>query len=559
MALSAIGNRTLKQLPSTRAIVKSTPKPLADFDEEDTVQPLFYDSGDSEELAFAVHASLEQAHKKITTLDSQPPHVNATASSSKITSTSRDNPLTPRVALSLLSSSSSEQGNTFISPTRLETALSIANAGHSRSQIYFSSPPKDGKAVSFGRPVLLSSQTHPVATPYPLEHSSAKPSSAIFSPTGRGVTSSSAVNNTTSVSDTPVETLEQRGPQEDMENWPAILNLSPVDSPKSLGSEGDMEMEEVFPIFHTDLSHREVDREQSTAKAKILSLASTPLPVEVLLQSSTPPPAEDDGEEQTIHWSRSPSPPNFQSTDSAFPSLQPADDGHVEDDGEMDPVVEEGEFARFISEVKGKDVEDVRREIDDEIQFLNQQRKAAMRDSEDITQQMITQIMVCLQFLHTSYLPLMGFKTMLRLFGIPYITAPMEAEAQCAELVSLGLVDGVITDDSDVFLFGAQRVFKNMFNQSKTVECFLLSDLSREIGLERDTLIRLAYLLGSDYVDGLPGVGPVVAMELLKEFPGEGGLHKFKDWWTRVQTGKDKGDDSKSKFKKQFVSDRTAG
>jgi DNA excision repair protein ERCC-5 len=144
---------------------------------------------------------------------------------------------------------------------------------------------------------------------------------------------------------------------------------------------------------------------------------------------------------------------------------------------------------------------------------------------------------------------------MLRLFGIPYITAPMEAEAQCAELVSLNLVDGVITDDSDVFLFGARRVYKNMFNQSKTVECFLSSDLSRDLGLDRDTLIRLAYLLGSDYTEGLPGVGPVVAMELLKEFPGRDGLHKFKDWWSKVQSGKDRAEDHQSKFRQQFVGD----
>lgn len=129
----------------------------------------------------------------------------------------------------------------------------------------------------------------------------------------------------------------------------------------------------------------------------------------------------------------------------------------------------------------------------------------------------------------------------------------MEAEAQCAELVSLNLVDGVITDDSDVFLFGAQRVYKNMFNQSKTVECFLLSDLSRDLGLDRDTLIRLAYLLGSDYTEGLPGVGPVVAMELLKEFPGREGLHKFREWWTKVQSGKDREEDNRSKFRRQFV------
>ncbi|KAF9490373.1 PIN domain-like protein [Pleurotus eryngii] len=202
---------------------------------------------------------------------------------------------------------------------------------------------------------------------------------------------------------------------------------------------------------------------------------------------------------------------------------------------EIDVVAEEDEYVRFMSQVQGKDLDAVRREIDDEIKTLNQERKAAMRDSEDITQQMISQIM-----------------TMLRLFGIPYITAPMEAEAQCATLVSLGLVEGIITDDSDVFLFGGQRVFKNMFNQSKTVECFLLADLSRELGLGRDTLIRLAYLLGSDYVEGLPGVGPVVAMELLKEFPGEDGLHKFKEWWLKVQSGKDKPEDNKSAFRKRF-------
>ncbi|KAK0223266.1 hypothetical protein IW262DRAFT_1432237 [Armillaria fumosa] len=202
---------------------------------------------------------------------------------------------------------------------------------------------------------------------------------------------------------------------------------------------------------------------------------------------------------------------------------------------EMDPDAEEGDFARFVSQVKGRDINDVRREIDNEIKALDQQRKAAMRDSEDVNQQMVNQIMM-----------------MLRLFGIPYITAPMEAEAQCAELVALGLVDGIITDDSDVFLFGGQRVFKNMFNQSKTVECFLTSDLTRELGLDRGTLVRLAYLLGSDYVDGLPGVGPVVAMELLKEFPGDGGLHKFKEWWLKVQTGRDREEDNQSPFRKRF-------
>ena len=96
---------------------------------------------------------------------------------------------------------------------------------------------------------------------------------------------------------------------------------------------------------------------------------------------------------------------------------------------------------------------------------------------------------------------------MLRLFGIPYITAPMEAEAQCAALLSLGLVDGIITDDSDVFLFGGARVLKNMFNQSKTVECFLLADLDRELGLDVLHALPRAPALVDDLLDALGNLG----------------------------------------------------
>ncbi|KAH9959585.1 hypothetical protein BC827DRAFT_1212397 [Russula dissimulans] len=249
-------------------------------------------------------------------------------------------------------------------------------------------------------------------------------------------------------------------------------------------------------------------------------------------------PEEEQSEEEHVisDWSRPPSPV----ADALLTTETPASKASVVEDSwdaaqEMDLHAEEGEFARFLSQVKGKDLDDVRREIDEEIKTLNQQKKAAMRDSEDITQQMIAQIMV-----------------MLRLFGIPYITAPMEAEAQCATLVELGLVEGIITDDSDVFLFGGARVYKNMFNQSKTVECFFLADFARELGIDREKLVQLAYLLGSDYVEGLPGVGPVVAMELLKEFPGSDSLHKFKDWWKRVQSGRDKPEESQSKFRRRF-------
>lgn len=60
------------------------------------------------------------------------------------------------------------------------------------------------------------------------------------------------------------------------------------------------------------------------------------------------------------------------------------------------------------------------------------------------------------------------------MFGLPYIIAPMEAEAQCAYMDLAGLVDGVVTNDSDVFLFGGENVYRNIFDDRKYVETYFI-------------------------------------------------------------------------------------
>lgn len=66
---------------------------------------------------------------------------------------------------------------------------------------------------------------------------------------------------------------------------------------------------------------------------------------------------------------------------------------------------------------------------------------------------------------------------LLQLFGLPYIIAPMEAEAQCAFLDKISLTEGTITDDSDIWLFGGQKVYKNFFDNRKYVLQFRNVDI----------------------------------------------------------------------------------
>ncbi|KAL4973903.1 hypothetical protein BDW66DRAFT_141169 [Aspergillus desertorum] len=213
----------------------------------------------------------------------------------------------------------------------------------------------------------------------------------------------------------------------------------------------------------------------------------------------------------------------------------------IDDEGFSDPEDEElmrqlaaegEEHVRFAATLNSAPQYEGTFDYEQELKQLRSQQKKDRRDADEVTQIMITE---CQQ--------------LLSLFGLPYITAPMEAEAQCAELVSLGLVDGIITDDSDIFLFGGTRVYKNMFNQSKYVECYLTADLEKEYALHRRKLISFAHLLGSDYTEGIPGIGPVTALEILTEFSS---LEEFRDWWTQVQTGADMSSGSHAAFYKKF-------
>ncbi|EAA14799.5 AGAP008939-PA [Anopheles gambiae str. PEST] len=140
---------------------------------------------------------------------------------------------------------------------------------------------------------------------------------------------------------------------------------------------------------------------------------------------------------------------------------------------------------------------------------------------------------------------------LLQIFGVPFIVAPMEAEAQCAFLNQLDMTDGTITDDSDIWLFGGKKVYKNFFNQQKLVLEFTIEGIEQMFQMDRKKLIQLALLVGSDYTTGIHGIGAVTALEILASFPptpeqpGEtsemmsmlSGLRKFRDWWHHGRNG----------------------
>ena len=101
--------------------------------------------------------------------------------------------------------------------------------------------------------------------------------------------------------------------------------------------------------------------------------------------------------------------------------------------------------------------------------------------------------------------------------NIPYIVAPFEADAQLTYLYKEGLIDCVLTNDSDLVIYGVEKI---IFIRPKCEEYYEYqpSDtVSYLNNLEKKWYPLIAYLIGCDYFKGIQGVGYKRAFEITKE------------------------------------------
>lgn len=111
-------------------------------------------------------------------------------------------------------------------------------------------------------------------------------------------------------------------------------------------------------------------------------------------------------------------------------------------------------------------------------------------------------------------------KKLLKLMGVPYVSAPCEAEAQCAELVKGGKVYAAGTEDMDSLTFGTNILLRHLtFSEARKmpIKEFYLDKVLEGFEMDQTQFIDLCILLGCDYVDKIKGIGPVKAIELVKK------------------------------------------
>jgi len=121
-------------------------------------------------------------------------------------------------------------------------------------------------------------------------------------------------------------------------------------------------------------------------------------------------------------------------------------------------------------------------------------------------------------------------KRLLDYMGIPFVDAPSEGEAQAAYMAAKGDVDFTGSQDYDSLLFGSPRLARNLAVTGKRKlpgknvyvdvkpEIVSLADNLKKLGLTREQLIDIAILVGTDYNEGIKGVGVKKALNYIKTY-----------------------------------------
>jgi flap endonuclease-1 len=120
---------------------------------------------------------------------------------------------------------------------------------------------------------------------------------------------------------------------------------------------------------------------------------------------------------------------------------------------------------------------------------------------------------------------IMECKNLLDFFGIPYIDAIEEADSQCSVLGHYykNLISGVLSEDSDVLIFGGPILFRDIDFKKRKIKCLELNKIvdylqeksnaicqvnfKKPISFTMDNFIDFTIILGNDYGHGIRSAG----------------------------------------------------
>ena len=104
------------------------------------------------------------------------------------------------------------------------------------------------------------------------------------------------------------------------------------------------------------------------------------------------------------------------------------------------------------------------------------------------------------------------------LLGIPVIHENEEADFILAKLSAANKIDYILSDDSDVLVFGAKKVLKNFSITDEKCQLYILDDILENIGVPFHKFVDICIMCGCDYTTKIRNMNCSKSFQLILQY-----------------------------------------
>ena len=158
--------------------------------------------------------------------------------------------------------------------------------------------------------------------------------------------------------------------------------------------------------------------------------------------------------------------------------------------------------------------------------FLDKKKEKTLFHKNDITSYLMK--------LEKNMIPILPeyftlLRELLRLMNITFYDADSEAEGTCSLMARKGLVDGVLTEDTDVMAYGTPLMFFNLNLQNETVSVLSLNDVLTNLEINFEALQDFCIMCGTDYNSNMKNIGSKKSFKLVQTYGSLENISKYHD------------------------------
>jgi len=109
-------------------------------------------------------------------------------------------------------------------------------------------------------------------------------------------------------------------------------------------------------------------------------------------------------------------------------------------------------------------------------------------------------------------------KELFRILNVPFYDAPLEAECACADLCKRGIVDAVLTEDTDVIAYGSNIFLSKIDTTNGTCVQIVYEDVLKSLKLNESEFLDLCIMFGCDYNKNINKVGIETSYKYIQKY-----------------------------------------